>query len=55
MNSTKKEIHRRAQRTFRTAAWKSDKLLEKHELKMLRKERKLRWRVARRRELKYGE
>ena len=48
------EIYRRARRTFKTAKWKSDKRLERHELKMLRKERQLVRRKRRERELEYG-
>ena len=54
MRGRNREIHRRAQRTFRVAKWKADKAMERRELRLLRKERELRYREARRRKALYG-
>jgi hypothetical protein len=49
-----KDIYRRARRTYKVYKWKNERAVERHEMKMLRKERKLRRRDERRRELMYG-
>jgi hypothetical protein len=54
MQGKLKPIHRRAQRTFAVAKFKNDKAMERHELKMLRKERQLKRRDSQMRELMYG-